>query len=78
MSAAADHQIYIQTKVNPILEQLVTQLLMDRPEDPAAFMLNWLRANSSAGADGNAESVAELEAEVARLQAKKAELEAKS
>ncbi|CAD7926765.1 unnamed protein product [Amoebophrya sp. A120] len=43
MATAADHMLFIQEKVNPVLEQLVTQMLLDRPEDPSAFMLAWLK-----------------------------------
>lgn len=43
MATASDHMLYIQEKVNPILEQLVTQLLLERPEDPASFMVAWLK-----------------------------------
>ena len=35
-------QEYIQQKVNPILENLVTQLLLERPDQPAPFMIKML------------------------------------
>jgi cAMP-dependent protein kinase regulator len=40
--SAQEHLVYIQEKVNPILEALVTQVLLERPEDPSFFMLKWL------------------------------------
>mmetsp|Transcript_110621 Transcript_110621/g.277098 ORF Transcript_110621/g.277098 Transcript_110621/m.277098 type:complete len:405 (-) Transcript_110621:41-1255(-) len=43
---AQEHQEYIQTKVNPILENLVTQVLLERPDNPVPFMVRWL-ANQS-------------------------------
>eukprot|EP00933_Yihiella_yeosuensis_P070440 TRINITY_DN78546_c0_g1_i1.p1 TRINITY_DN78546_c0_g1~~TRINITY_DN78546_c0_g1_i1.p1 ORF type:complete len:410 (-),score=116.09 TRINITY_DN78546_c0_g1_i1:46-1275(-) len=43
---AQEHQEYIQQKVNPILENLVTQLLLERPEQLAPFMIKWLSQNS--------------------------------
>lgn len=39
---AQEHQEYIQSKVNPILEKLVTQVLLERPEEPVPFMVKWL------------------------------------
>jgi len=36
------HQEYIQKKVNPVLESMVTQVLLDRPEDLVPFMIKWL------------------------------------
>lgn len=39
---AQEHQEYIQQKVNPILENLVTQLLLERPDQLAPFMIKWL------------------------------------
>jgi len=40
--SAQEHLLYIQEKVNPILEALVTAVLLERPEDPSFFMLKWL------------------------------------
>ena len=34
---AQEHQEYIQQKVNPVLENLVTQLLLERPEPRTEF-----------------------------------------
>lgn len=44
---AQEHQEYIQQKVNPILENLVTQLLLERPEALAPFMIKWLSEHTS-------------------------------
>eukprot|EP00919_Chromeraceae_sp_WS-2016_P069966 GHVR01165891.1.p1 GENE.GHVR01165891.1~~GHVR01165891.1.p1 ORF type:complete len:396 (+),score=106.82 GHVR01165891.1:192-1379(+) len=42
MSTPADHQQYVQTKINPLLEPLVTQALLDRPDDLSSFIIKWL------------------------------------
>ncbi|EEQ97408.1 cAMP-dependent protein kinase regulatory subunit, putative [Perkinsus marinus ATCC 50983] len=91
MPAAEGHQEYIQKKINPILENLVTQLLLERPEDPVPFMIQWLSDYSHtpapAGIQGAAESssaevtrlqseVDSLRAYVKQLESKQAELEA--
>lgn len=44
---AQEHQEYIQTKVNPTLENLVTQVLLERPEAPVPFMIRWLATQQS-------------------------------
>jgi cAMP-dependent protein kinase regulator len=36
------HQEYIQKKVNPVLEAMVTQVLLERPADLVPFMIQWL------------------------------------
>lgn len=41
-SAALSKQEYIKTKVNPLLETLVTSVLLEKPEDPINFMLTFL------------------------------------
>jgi len=44
---AQEHQEYIQTKVNPIVENLVTQMLLERPDNPVPFMIRWLSGQSA-------------------------------
>ena len=34
---------YLETKVKPILDELVFQLLCERPENPASYMIEWLK-----------------------------------
>jgi len=78
---AQEHQEYIQTKVNPILENLVTQVLLERPDNPVPFMVRWL-ANQSPQAKeyfagfgmGEADK---LRTEVKTLQEEVSELERK-
>ncbi|CAK9027562.1 cAMP-dependent protein kinase regulatory subunit (PKA regulatory subunit) [Durusdinium trenchii] len=40
---------YIQSKVNPILENLVTEVLLERPDNPVPFMVRWLAERSKTG-----------------------------
>eukprot|EP00440_Ansanella_granifera_P047581 gb/GFBE01051537.1/.p1 GENE.gb/GFBE01051537.1/~~gb/GFBE01051537.1/.p1 ORF type:complete len:406 (+),score=131.60 gb/GFBE01051537.1/:1-1218(+) len=76
-----EHQEYIQSKVNPILESLVTEVLLERPENPVPFMVRWLAERSKQGKDalyslgvGEAErlrnEIAELQEEIKTLSTK--------
>mmetsp|Transcript_120973 Transcript_120973/g.287375 ORF Transcript_120973/g.287375 Transcript_120973/m.287375 type:complete len:391 (+) Transcript_120973:68-1240(+) len=70
---AQEHQEYIQQKVNPILENLVTQLLLERPEQLAPFMIKWLSQNSktpaAAALTEGVNVLSELKVEMEKLQA---------
>ncbi|CAE8629659.1 unnamed protein product [Polarella glacialis] len=48
---AQEHQEYIQSKVNPILESLVTEVLLERPDNPVPFMVRWLAERTKQGKD---------------------------
>ena len=37
-----DAQAYLETKVKPIMEELVSQLAIERPDDPVRFIVNWI------------------------------------
>lgn len=65
--ASVEHQEYIQKKVNPILESLVTAVLLDKPEDPIGFMITWLSVKQSGGGE-------ETETLRLRIKATKAEI----
>lgn len=85
MSSAADHQLYISTKINPILEAMVTQLLLDRPEEPVPFMITWLTnyAHESGvkvqgGGGASSAEAQKLKNEIASLKGYIKELEAKN
>lgn len=74
--------MYIQEKVNPILEALVTAVLLERPEDPSFFMLRWL-CEQTKSLDGNeqgqrgsstADEIEIVRADIKKMQARKAEL----
>eukprot|EP00747_Dinoflagellata_sp_TGD_P068639 gnl/TRDRNA2_/TRDRNA2_155797_c0_seq1.p1 gnl/TRDRNA2_/TRDRNA2_155797_c0~~gnl/TRDRNA2_/TRDRNA2_155797_c0_seq1.p1 ORF type:complete len:435 (-),score=131.38 gnl/TRDRNA2_/TRDRNA2_155797_c0_seq1:69-1277(-) len=79
---AQEHQEYIQTKVNPTLEGLVTQVLLERPDNPVPFMIRWLSEQTKApqaaatttSDSGEAEK---LRSEISALQAEIKELESK-
>ncbi|KAF4671254.1 hypothetical protein FOL47_001598 [Perkinsus chesapeaki] len=84
MAPTEGHQEYIQKKINPILENLVTQLLLERPEDPVPFMIQWLSEyahvpSSTVPAQSTAEAgeVARLQSEVESLRSYIKDLEAK-
>jgi len=69
---AQEHQEYIQQKVNPILENLVTQLLLERPEHLAPFMIKWLsehaKTPAAAALTEGVNELSELKSELERLQ----------
>ncbi|CAD7956768.1 unnamed protein product [Amoebophrya sp. A25] len=46
---STEHQEYIQKKVNPILESLVTAILLDKPDDTIGFMISWLSSKAAGG-----------------------------
>eukprot|EP00928_Gymnodinium_smaydae_P004155 TRINITY_DN11444_c0_g2_i1.p1 TRINITY_DN11444_c0_g2~~TRINITY_DN11444_c0_g2_i1.p1 ORF type:complete len:450 (+),score=125.20 TRINITY_DN11444_c0_g2_i1:106-1350(+) len=76
---AQEHQEYIQQKVNPILENMVTQLLLERPENMTSFMVKWLSEYSkiplSAVASEGVNTLADLKSELAALQKEVSDLE---
>ena len=37
-----DKQTYLETKIKPIMEDLVSQLAIERPEDPVRFIVSWI------------------------------------
>ena len=37
-----DKQEYLEKKINPIMDELVSQLAIERPEDPIRFIVNWI------------------------------------
>mmetsp|Transcript_32051 Transcript_32051/g.75172 ORF Transcript_32051/g.75172 Transcript_32051/m.75172 type:complete len:405 (+) Transcript_32051:100-1314(+) len=81
---AAEQQEYIQTKVTPTLENLVTQVLLERPDNPVPFMIRWLAEQTQAPASmvqgGEAEKlkkeIESLQGEVKDLQKKLSEASA--
>lgn len=71
--ASIEHQEYIQKKVNPILESLVTAVLIDKPNDPVGFMITWLNQKSAGGgpeADALRQRIATLKTDVKELEKK--------
>ncbi len=47
---------YLQKSVNPILEPLVIDLLIHRPENPAEFIHDWIEKNCGVGKKSVSES----------------------
>ncbi|CAE7771143.1 RRS1 [Symbiodinium sp. CCMP2456] len=83
--SAQEHLMYIQEKVNPVLEALVTAVLLERPDDPSFFMLRWLCEQTKSldgpeqGGGQRASSIAEeietVQAEIKKLKERKSELQ---
>jgi len=77
---AQEHQEYIQQKVNPILENLVTQLLLERPESLAPFMIKWLsehaKTPAAAALTDGVNELGSMKAELEKLQEEVKQLEA--
>jgi len=77
--------MYLQEKVNPILEALVTAVLLERPEEPDFFMLKWLceqtktidASEGQRGSSSTTDEIAEIRKEIEKLKERKAQLEAK-
>jgi cAMP-dependent protein kinase regulator len=74
---AQEHQEYIQTKVNPTLENLVTQVLLERPENPVPFMIQWLAQQTKAATTLETGEAEKLRGEIRTLQTEVSDLEAK-
>ena len=43
-----ENKKFLNQKVNPILEPLVAELMKKQPDDPIAFMKNWIKVNGEA------------------------------
>lgn len=67
---AQEHQEYIQQKVNPILENLVTQLLLERPDQLPQFMIKWLTEHTKKPAPTTQSDTAQSELEKLRAELK--------
>ena len=49
-------QEYLETKIKPIMENLIFQLVLERPDDPAVFMIDWLQKTAGYTYQGNKKS----------------------
>ena len=47
-----DKQEYLETKIKPIFENLVFQIICEKPEKPIDFMINWLQKTGGYNPDG--------------------------
>jgi len=74
-----EHQEYIQQKVNPLLENLVTQLLLERPGNLSSFMFKWLsdhaKSPAAAALTEGVKEVSKLKTELEQLQKEVVQLE---
>lgn len=82
---AQEHQEYIQAQVNPVLESLVTQLLLDRPENPVPTMIKWLCEQSNkpmpklaSDTPADSDEIAKLKKELSDLQTAMKEMEVRT
>ena len=47
-----EKQEYLETKIKPIIESLVFQLVCDRPSNPVHFMIDWLQKTGGFNPNG--------------------------
>lgn len=47
-----DKQEYLETKIKPIFENLVFQIICEKPENPVDFMINWLQKTGGYNPNG--------------------------
>jgi hypothetical protein len=65
------HQAYIESTLNPVLEDMVTNILTHKPTDVVTFMIDWLRKKRGDDLSSTEkEELRQLRAEVARLKTK--------
>jgi hypothetical protein len=76
-----DKQEYLETKVKPIIENLIFQLICERPENPVDFMVNWLQKTGGFNPNGLTEIEVEelnlLREEVKKYQEKEEKMKNK-
>ena len=57
-----DRQTYLELKIKPIMEDLISQLAIERPEDPIRFIVSWIEKSSGYRTSGlTPEETKELE-----------------
>ena len=47
-----DKQEYLEKKIKPIFENLVFQIICEKPENPVDFMINWLQKTGGYNTNG--------------------------
>merc|ERR1719160_1818311 len=65
-------QSYVQERVNPILEGMVTQVLLEKPDNVVHFMIRHLKQSfagkaEEAGGPDDSSAIVEMQAKVERL-----------
>ena len=43
---------YLENRIKPIMENLIFQLVLERPEEPTAFMVDWLQKTAGYNLNG--------------------------
>jgi len=71
------HQEYIQKKVNPVLESMVTQVLLERPDDLVPFMIKWLSDQAGLPPTASSAEFEELQKELGFWENRVKDLEAR-
>ena len=57
-----DRQEYLDKKIKPIMEDLISQLAIERPEEPTSFIVNWIENSAGYKPQGlNEEEKKEME-----------------
>ena len=71
-------QEYLETKIKPIMENLIFQLVLERPEEPAVYMIDWLQKTAGYNLNGlkpeEKEELARLRKEIIPYRQKAREL----
>jgi len=78
MSQEDQYKVYLSSKVNPIMEDLVTSLIITRPDNPIPFMIQKLQEKAgltSGMTKAEQEELTFLRSEVKRLKAKCGEID---
>ena len=72
-----DKQTYLETKIKPIMEELVSQLAIERPEDPVRFIVSWIERSGGYKTSGltqeEAKEMEKLKEEVKKFSHKSTE-----
>ena len=45
------HVEYIEKWLTPVVEDMITEVLLNKPEDPIEFMINWLQNKKGSASD---------------------------
>ena len=72
-----DKQTYLETKIKPLMEDLVSQLAVERPEDPLRFIVSWIERSEGYRTSGltpeEAKEMEKLKEEVKKFPHKNSE-----
>ena len=72
-----DRQTYLETKIKPIMEELISQLAIEKPEDPVRFIVSWIERTGGYRTSGlspeEAKEMESLKEEIKKLSHKGSE-----